>query len=216
MSRLPRSPLARKRMLARRKPVRRIPRGLGNRVRKPNVYSFKRTVYVPQWATVNALGDQPFKLEPKLSDLPNYTEFTALFDQYRIKGVSFKLIPRYNVVPQTSGNPLLPTQVMSVLDYDGTGPNTLTAIRQYQTLRTTRNTSIHKRYFKPAILQMVYESSTTTAYGPKWNQWIDCNNDTVPHYGLYGICPQIASGVSDAEYFYDLEAVYYIQCKTVR
>ena len=125
--------------------------------------------------------------------MPNSTELTALFDQYRISGVMFKLVPRFNVTE--SSTTLAPTatyppsQVMTCLDFDGQGPLSLQAILQYQNLKMTRGQAVHQRYFKPAVLSMAYQSTVSTAYIPKWGQFIDTANPTVPHYGLYGIIP---------------------------
>jgi len=192
-----------------------IPRGLGNRVRKPNVYSFKRNIYVPDFVAQLAT-DNTFNFIPQLNLIPNYTEFTALFDQYRFLGVKFTLIPRFNITNASLSTGTLPSQIMSALDYDGTGPTNLTAIQQYQTLKVTRGTATHKRYFKPAVLTMLYETSTSTAYGPKWKQWIDASNVQVPHYGLYGIIPGAALAPTNPPMTWDLQATIYLQCKTVR
>ena len=37
---------------------------------------------------------------------------------------------------------------------------------------------------KPAILAESYKTAITTAYAPKWGQWLSTADDTVPHYGL--------------------------------
>lgn len=178
------------------------------------VHSFKRSVYVPNWINTLTIGDTAFNFNPQLTDVPDHTEFTKLFDQYRISGASFKLVPRWNVtqsLPTGTIPGLPPSQVMTCFDFDGNGPTTLQAILQYQNLKMTRGTSVHQRYLKPATLAMAYETTVSTAYVPKWNQFIDTANDAVPHYGLYGIIPNI--GVT---YSYDLYATYYIQCKNVR
>lgn len=176
--------------------------------RRQNTHNFKRTAYVPAYVTSSAVSDVAFKLESTLADVPNFTEFTTLFDRYKIGGVLFKLIPRFNVAPV---GPSTPSQVMTCLDYDGNGPTTIAALNQYQNKKTTRGTAIHKRFYKPAILTAAYQSLTSTGYVPKWNQYIDTTASTLPHYGLYGIIPACVADVT-----YDLEVTYYIQCKNVR
>jgi hypothetical protein len=37
---------------------------------------------------------------------------------------------------------------------------------------------------KPAIQSEMYRTSITTAYTPKWGQWIPTADPTVPHYGM--------------------------------
>lgn len=206
-------PYLKKKMTLRR-PMRRLRRRLPLRrrvlPRRQNVHTFKRSVYVPAWVSTLAVGDTSFKLEPSLADLPNYTEWTSLYDRFKISGISFKLIPRINVAAVGTSAP--PSQIFTCLDYDGNGATTLSAIQQYQNLRMTRGMTTHKRYFKPAVLAMAYESGTSTAYTPKWNQYIDSVNPTTPHYGLYGVIPNCSGAVIP----YDLEATYYISCKNVR
>lgn len=177
--------------------------------RRQLTHTFKRTVYTPAWVVSTIGSDTAFKLEPTLQDLPNSTEFTSLYDRFKISGISFKLIPRINVA--AVGTPAPPSQIFTCLDFDGNGPTTLSALQQYQNLRMTRGMSTHKRYFKPALLMMAYQSGTSTAYIPKWNQYVDSANPTTPHYGLYGVIPNCGAAIP-----YDLEATYYISCKNVR
>lgn len=178
--------------------------------RRQNTHSFKRTAYIPGWVTTSPTIDVLFKLESALADVPNYTEFTNLFDRFKIGGVLFKLISRFNVAPV---GPSVPSQVMTCLDYDGNGPTTIAALNQYQNKKTTRGTAIHKRFYKPAVLLAAYQSLTGTSYVPKWNQYIDTAGvgPATPHYGLYGIIPACVADVT-----YDLEVTYWIQCRNVR
>lgn len=196
----------RRRLLA-RKPLRRRPL-IRRKTARQNTHNFKRTAYVPAFVSTSAVSDVSFKLESTLADVPNFSEFTGLFDRYKIGGVLFKLIPRFNVAPV---GPTTPSQIMTCLDYDGNGPTTIAAINQYQNLKVSRGTAIHKRFYKPAVLLAAYQSLTGTGYVPKWNQYLDTANAAVPHYGLYGMIPACVADVT-----YDLEVTYYIQCKNVR
>lgn len=202
----PRTRRSKKRVVRKRRVQRR-------RIPRQVIHKFKRSVYIPNWVNTIPLSDTTFNFNPQLSDVPDHSDFTKLFDQYRISGATFKLIPRFNVVgAEPAGvTPPPPSQVMTAFDYDGAGPTTMNAILQYETLKTTRGMSVHTRFLKPAILAMAYQNTVSTAYVPKWNQFIDTVNDAVPHYGLYGLIPQIGM-----TYQYDLHATYHIQCKNVR
>lgn len=204
--RMKKNPLRRR--LLRRRPIRR-------RFTRPSksvhqVHNYKRTVYIPQWVQGSTVGDVAFKFEPTLSDLATASEFTALYDQYMVTGITFRLIPRFNTAEYQPANQL-PSQIMSVCDYDGNGPTTIAALVQYQNIKTTRGTAAHQRFFKPAVLAAAYQG-LTPAYMPKWNQWVDTGNPSTPHYGLYGIIPQC----SGAQATYDLQATYYVKFKQVR
>lgn len=178
-------------------------------VRRQNLHQFKRSVYVPSYVVTSAGVDTAFKLEATIADLPNFSEFTSLYDQIRISGISVKFIPRFNVAAVGTSAP--PSQLMTCLDYDGNGPTTVSGIQQYPNLKVTRGLYPHKRYFKPAILTAAYQTATGSAYVPKWGQFIDAASTTTVHYGLYGMIPDTGTALS-----YDLEATYYIQCKNVR
>lgn len=201
-----RSPLRKKRMLRRRKNVR-------TAARSQKVHFFKRVVYLPAYINTIPLSDTTFVLNPQLNDLPDAGEFTKLFDQYCIKGVTASIIPRFNVSQsQPVGTvPPPPSQVFTAMDYDGSIVSNMAEIQQYQNLKMTKGTSIHTRFFKPAIQAINYRSTTSVGYVPKWNQFISSAQPDIPHYSLVGVIP--ACGMTFA---YDLKATYYIACKNVK
>ncbi len=53
--------------------------------------------------------------------IPNYTEFTSLFDQYRIKSVRIRLMPAVTQSVAAASPPPLPVMVYSTNDYNSTG-----------------------------------------------------------------------------------------------
>ncbi len=55
------------------------------------------------------------------SAIPSYTEFTALFDQYRIKSVRVHLMPAITQSVAAASPPPLPVMVYSTNDYNTTG-----------------------------------------------------------------------------------------------
>lgn len=136
--------------------------------------------------SINTIG-----FEFRLGDLPNYTEFTALFDQYRIDKIVFKIIPMCNVNQLTinstgalSNNPGI---IGTVIDYDDAGsPTSLGYMEQYQNFRYQPVVSSRTmmRAFKPRIAVAAYGQGLFTSYMNKKATWIDCNSPAVPHYGL--------------------------------
>lgn len=216
--RLRRNPL-RRRLLA-RKPLRRRLNRLAprSRIAQP-VQFFKRTTYTNAFLTTSTTAPSFKDLEFKLSDVPNFTEFTALYDQYCIKGVKVVFMPRFNVALSNSIDPLnypvssqIP-QVWSILDYDGANPTTQNAMLQYQNLKITKGTSYHNRYVIPAVVNEVYNSPTTTAYAPKKKVWLDSANTSVPHYGMTVMVPEANTSSSAA---WDVKITYYLAFKNVR
>jgi hypothetical protein len=123
----------------------------------------------------------------RLDDLPNYTEFTSLFDQYRIAKVKLEFIPTFNcsnLYDMQNGNPLVPN-IQSAIDYDDISLANEDAILQYQTRVLTRGEQIHTRTLKPKPQIAAYNSALAFGYASAaTNPWIDTSSPDVPHYGL--------------------------------
>lgn len=136
-----------------------------------------------------------------LSQLPNYTEFTNLFDQYRIDRIKVVFEPVYranqiginypNAASGTTSGDYFggympqPPRFATVIDYDdGTAPASMDELRQYGNVRETLATTRQVRSFKPACLGMVYESISSTAYTPKFGTWLSVTDPTTPHYAI--------------------------------
>lgn len=192
----------------------RMPRPLSSN----NIMSFKRVVELPSITTNNVttgLGAISFKL----SDLPNYTEFTGLFDEYCIKMIKVVIIPPTNAY--TTSTASLPTTIYNnpnfytVIDNDDAlTPGSLNDLFQYDTFRMHRGMNTIKRYFKPAIADTVY-GGISGAYSVKKNQWLDAAYPGVEHYALkWAVDPMYVGATIDLTY--RVYATYYFQCKGVR
>lgn len=191
-----------RRRLMRRRPFRRIA--------QPVQY-FKRTTYTTNWLATNTGLDMFKNLTIKLDDVPAHTEFTNLYDQYKIAKVVATLIPKFNSVDPLNPSSIVVPPTWSVLDYDGTFPTTENAMLQYQNLHQIPGMRWHKRVFRPRFLTEQY-NGLTTAYSPKTG-FIDCNYASVPHYGATFM--SLPTG-GEAVYGYDLKVVYYLAFKNVR
>lgn len=147
----------------------------------------------------------------RLSAVPNAGEFTALYDQYQIKGVKISLIPRYTessagVAGQVIGN------MWSALDYDDASvPANVDTLLQYQNVKRTRMNQVHSRFLRPMIANEIYNTGVATAYAPKRNVWIDCASDTTEHYGIKFWFDSSAAGVT-----FDVQVKFYLAFKNVR
>ena len=49
------------------------------------------------WRYNSSTGYNPIDLTVMLDKLPNYTDFTSLFDSYRITGVEYRFVLHFNV-----------------------------------------------------------------------------------------------------------------------
>lgn len=195
----------RRRRPAVRRLRRRIPRGMGGR---QIVHSFKRTVWQSAAFSVGAVVASG-AISFNLNALPNVTEFTSLFDQYRINAVKITFMPRGNSAEVGTNNNN--TKLFTVIDYDDdTAPATLDALLQYETLKTTTVARDHTRYMKPRFAVTTYQTALTTGYGSRTG-WIDCESNLVPHYGLKYWVPAVAGAN-----IVDIKTEYYVSFRGVR
>lgn len=157
----------------------------------------------------------------KLSDLPNYTELTALYDQYKITGVKISFIPsatEYNsAIPQGATVAQGFNPFMSAIDYDDTTtPTSEDQLMEYGSLKRSGPGRIHSRYIVPKVLQEVYRSVATTGYRPISGQWLDIAQPDIPHYGLKVWCSAPPAAGTATAITYNVYATYYIKCKNTR
>ena len=102
--------------------------------RRPNLYHMKRKVFY-QDAIVVSATTYANAWSFNLSQLPNYTDFTNLYDQYRINKIVFKIIPKFSEASINAGtaNNANLAQIHSVIDYDdAVTPTALSDLVQYQ------------------------------------------------------------------------------------
>lgn len=147
------------------------------------VYRFKRIVNFPD-IDVSQVGPVALAFAPSLSQLPDYTDFTNLFDRYMIYKIVFRFVPR-DITSVVSSYHIYTPYLHSVIDHDDDNiPTTLASIEQYSSYRKTIATKPHKRIFSPAVLSMMYESAITTGYSPQFRRWLSTNDTICPHYGI--------------------------------
>ena len=155
-----------------------------------------------------------------LDQLPNPSDFTQLYDQYRIKAIKWQLIPKQGtatVFPPTvlPGQVSIMPKIYSVIDYDDSAPPTsLDQMLQYENCKYTRANKTHTRFFKPAVATEVFNTGITTAYGMRQNAWLDCNSNQIEHYGLKVWVE--ASTALTPRWDFDIICKFYMEFKNVR
>lgn len=150
------------------------------------LHHFKRTY---EWGTPIQSGnvDVHNAFYFQLDQLPNYTEFTNLYDQYKVYSITYTIMPTFNVNLVTATNTTQLTPVLYVHDYDDS--NALasdTDYYQYSNLKMKRAGSTFKIQLYPKIAGAVYQSAVSTGYStlPSNKQWIDIAQYQVKHYGI--------------------------------
>lgn len=194
-------------------------------VNQGTIYYFKRTF---QPSNVNfSTTAQNLTWKFSLSDLPNYTEFTTLYDQYQIAGVKVKFIPNNtqisiarlydngtgsNVQYAAAGVP----QCITVLDYDDASALSAKGdYLQYQNCRMFNAVTPHKRYFRPHIASAVYQSAVFNGFANHKRSWIDVASASVEHYGMKMYMDSSALTINGL-IAYQLYFTYYLKFKGVR
>lgn len=193
----------------------------GKRKFSKKVHSFTRTFQTDTAITIGVGSPAAgYGYSFKLNDLPNASEFTALFDQYRIKALKWHLIPKQGMgvmqaVPTAGGlQPIMP-KIYTVVDYDDAAPPTsIDEMLQYQNVKITRANQWHSRYFKPAIADEVYATGITTGYGMRQNAWLDCNSSLIEHYGIKVFVEE--GNAQTPRWDFDIVCKFYMEFKNVR
>lgn len=167
----------------------------------PRVLQFKRkfsqdlvlnTVSPPTgWTSLSAGGDEALTLGYVISmaQLPNYQNFTNLFDSYRIKGVRLQGYYSFNVT--TPGSQ---AQVMLFYARDHLGQNTASQLSEewFNERPRSRKRLIVNSVGKPSFdiymplsqLSNTYQSTVNTDYTMQKPRYISTNEVNTPHYGF--------------------------------
>lgn len=207
------------RMIQRKRLARRPMRRVGRTLKQP-VQFFKRTQYLSGFLSNSTANDVFGAMVFTLSSIPNVTDFTHLYDQYKINGVKVSFIPRGT--NSDIGNPISSpgytgqsVGVFSALDYDdNNSPTSIQQLCEYQNMKMTRSHQVHTRYLKPRLLATGPLNSTGTTANTMVRKptWIDCTDTLVPHFGVK-YCLQQAPNVAQQ---FDVKVDYYLAFKAVR
>lgn len=156
-----------------------------------------------------------------VSAIPQIAEFTALFDQYRIRGViaKFRLVQPPEATNTAATSQFYPDIYVTVDHDDAATPTTVDQILQYGKCKRgilRPNRYFTYRFFPTAALQL-YRSATTTAYAPAKNSmWMDLAQTDMPYYGLKGCVSNEAAGVATAAIAIEYHIVMRVQFKNSR
>jgi len=147
----------------------------------------------------------------QLADLNQVTTFTALFDQYKITGVRVQFMPVFNENGQSGGSSA--GDLYTATDYDDANALAdLNAFRQRADTRMTPSWKGTSHYLKPHVALAAYGGSFNT-FANQGNQWLDCANTGVQHYGLkYAIANQ---GSNTAIPKWTVKITYYLSFRNV-
>lgn len=174
-----------------------------------------------------------------LNDLPDYTNFTQLFDQYRVVKLSVKMMPFSTSAATSSPTTITSTSFINVpaaavhahqiVDYDDNVLFTPT----YAGLQTMREFENHRSWnaldgkqhwctWRPHNVTSVGVSGSSALAGNTPAKWLDTVNASVVHYGLKmmfemnGGADGSLTGLAASTFDFRLECTATIQFKNVR
>lgn len=135
---------------------------------------------------MTSVYDVPFTVTFRLDELEQYTDFTGLFDQYKIVSCKVKVQSTFFASTQTS----TPVPFIDYIqDHDDNTMPSLSLMRQKMGVTT--------KYFgsrsnvtmgvRPKLATQVYDGLTTAYAVPGKNPWLNASHPSVPHYGIKGI-----------------------------
>jgi hypothetical protein len=140
------------------------------------IHKFERTVDALFDQTNNGIANTIATINFSLNDLPSYTEFTALYDMYRIDKVEIEFTPEYTEL--TDAAPVsnaVNVFFHSAVDPAGIGITVLDDILQFRTLKSTQIVKTHQRSVVPLVLL----GGLTPV-----QCWLSTASPSTNHYGL--------------------------------
>lgn len=129
--------------------------------------------------------DSGYQVVFNLGALPNSTEFTTLFDVYRIDKVDITFVLDLATVASTVSYP----RIVFAPDWnDSTPPTFENDVLSYQQAKSYQFSDVNRELtisMVPAVARTVFATAVTSGYGwGKEKLWLDSAYPTLPHFGL--------------------------------
>lgn len=157
--------------------------------------------------------------------LPNNSEFSSMFDNYKIHGIKFTWF-RPAIANSASEMDHF-VRLHTAIDYnDASTPSSINTLMEYDNYRVVAlhdqymTNGKYSRFWRPKIAKEIYRSTTTTAYEAQRPGFIDCNYLDVPHYGIKWALEvqdgQAPSPTQPADITFQYTITYYFSCGNTR
>lgn len=152
-----------------------------------------------------------------LSSVLENTDFSNLFDRYKLTGVKLKILFQSNIsgVSGVGARSLLPIMNYSFDGDDATAPpgrNTI-QVKTYCKEKILNGNRPFSIYIKPRISKLVYAGLTTSAYSSEKPVWLDMNNMDVEHYGLKFWINNWLADTDASSQKLTIQPIYYFACR---
>lgn len=178
--------------------------------RGSTVVSLSRTIERAAMQSQTSAGTG-FAYSFQLSDLSNYAEFTGLFQEFRIVGIRFKIIPQMNNNPAgaTTAGTTAPGSYFVVFDPDdATNPATEDTMLESEGCLIRPFYKPTTLFVKPMANPAYYDTAITTGYGMKYAPWLSTSfGSGINHYGIKVWLQQSVTNMYNIKIY----ATYYMQ-----
>lgn len=148
-------------------------------------HSVRRMLYFTALTSSSSFSDGLVFLQ--LQDLPDYTEFTALYDQYRVDKLVVHFYPSQTII-DLSDSRADPGTLLTAVDFDGGATGlTLNQFLSYESAQVHPHCVPRKITIKPRAELAVIDGSSATvaaALPNSGNIWYDCSNTAVRFHGV--------------------------------
>lgn len=198
------------------------------------VYTFNRSKLAFEARLVNTSNTsgtawvEARGMDFSLTELPNYSEFGTMFDQYRICGVKVTWTPLTNAYgsrQQGTGvnAPSYCPQLLTYIDLDDSTDPSIDAFADlFENSRVKVRSLDRPRsvFLRPRVINVIRNDTVPNdAYSlnPR-KEWLDMGTPGILHYGLKSFinCPTVSTITDDPTFRYQLSIKYYFQCRHVR
>lgn len=147
-----------------------------------------------------------------LSDVPTPTDFTSLFDQWRIQQVKVEFIPLSAPFGASTTATNLP-YLITALDYDdATTPANAAVLQQYSNAQVVYNQEYTQRTLTPRSALSAYSGSFGSFVLAPVGEWKDSASPGTLYYGVKWATTPV-SVVSGSYQLYAIMCTYMIQCR---
>jgi hypothetical protein len=166
-------------------------------------------------ATMSAnTGDTVLAFYFALNNMPNYTDFTNLFDSYSILEAVVTFLPFATSTASTAVTSSFPGYIGTWLETnDASLPANMSEGQQYESFQRNVATVPFARVVRPRSAVAAY-SGTFTSYANKYGQWIDTASPAVQFYGLKSVIT--GSTYATSTKVYEVEATITVKFRSIK
>lgn len=150
-----------------------------------------------------------------INEVTEASDFTNLFDRYKIVGVKLKFLYQQNT-SAVNGASSFPVIAYAFDGDDAAVPGSISDVQRkgYCHEKVLNANSNFSLYIKPRVSKMMYSQTLSGlgGYSSEKPCWLDCQASTVPHYGVK---LWIKDWVNDSGVYQNLtiQPVYYLALK---